>query len=97
MKTAEEQIKAIAELDGYKEYYSGAGFYVREGDPTYHWLPDYLASRDAIIPVIEKQSYFVKERVAKLLGCKNDYCAWISVTPSQLAEALLRAKGLWKD
>lgn len=59
----QDQIKAIAELDGWTPYSPG------DFNPTPRWehklivgkvvqtsnLPDYLQSYDAIIPVIEKQ------------------------------------------
>lgn len=112
----DDQIKAIAELDGWKP--NGLG-----GKDTLHdpkgctcfdgkgcYIPNYLTSRDAIIPVIEKQSFVMKTQVVDFL-CElmleeydgSDYVRQSDVplllcaTPSQLCQALLRATGKWKD
>ena len=99
--TPEAQNIAIAKLDGWRP-----NPYVGLYQPTLRpecninqkfKLPRFLTSYDAIIPLLQKQSMEVREAVCKWLGLKHDYCAWISATPTQLAEALLRATGLWED
>lgn len=102
--TNEQQIKALAELDGwtevtnhrseleYKQY--------RVVDETI-WtslgsqMPDYLNSYDAIIPLIQKQPNDVKEKTQDWLCGKQGLYLFVSVTPAQLCEALLRATGKW--
>lgn len=87
----QDKIKAIAELSGRKEHYSGDGFYVREGEPTYHRLPNYLTSRDAIIPVIEKQPIHIKQAIGEM--CSIYYA--FEVSAKMYCEFLLRATGKW--
>ena len=73
-------------------------------------LPPYLTSRDAIIPVIEKQikdwkefTYVLNEQVMKLKCRPLDMNIaqlaemFIKATPQQLSEALLRATGRWQE
>ena len=65
----------------------------------------YLTSRDAIIPVIEKQPRNIKQSFIAYLWdtLSGDdvpnirYCEAICATPRQLCEALLRANGKWID
>jgi hypothetical protein len=101
--------KAVAELDGWKK---------TEGNTLYKngvWIipdaeqfPKYLTSRDAIIPVIEKQDdttqlkfmYHLRQIVAHDLLCEPkevDTCDLVLSFATQLCEALLRATGKWKD
>lgn len=107
--TTEEKIKALAELDGIKEghwqfyastgveavisgrIWAGYGYSRQDGNPIN--LPRYLTSYDAILPLIQKQGLHVLEPMAKILGCKHDYCAWMHLKPTQLADALLIATG----
>lgn len=121
--TKEQQIKAIAELDGWTEVGShkpfGFSFFCLSGKHNkdnydFHPLKDYLQSRDAIVSVIEKQGIAVMEGV--LMQLWNIFDKTIShgthfygfselrkqtlimfATPAQLAEALLRATGKWKE
>jgi len=111
-----DKIKAVAELDGWKiipppsEAWSDpslkppkktAWFENGWDDPLY--LPAYLTSRDAIVPVIERQDDFAKIQTANYLYqvCRQihddkDVCFMLA-TPAQLCEALLRAAGRWTD
>jgi hypothetical protein len=68
-------------------------------------LPPYLTSRDAIVPVIEKQDYgtqlrFIRE-LAKIVIAdrwherENYAMQLLKATPFQLCEALLRATNKW--
>ncbi len=74
-------------------------------------LPNYLTSRDAIIPVIEKvcmtkpnlryefgiQLSRVKfDAYALQIDYDQAFQLYIEATPLQLCTALLKAKGLWK-
>ena len=94
-----DQVKAIAELDGNwlgEEYPDkNIGGMVR--------YKDYLTSRDAIIPVIDKQGWETKRRIGRQL--REDFrlqdddeipVLILCRTPRQLCEALLRATGKWK-
>ena len=99
-----EQTEALAKLDGWERFEAWESFcgrwYVnteRQSVAMDDYLPAYLTSYDAIIPLLQNQSMDVREAVCKCLGLKHDYCAWISATPTQLAEVLLRATGLWED
>lgn len=77
---------------------------------SFDCLPNYLTSRDAIVPVIEKH----KEKRLHIIGCLSDMLwpkdfpfenlltvehSWmfLTATPRQLCEALLRATRKWKD
>src|ERR1035437_1354954 len=100
------QLKAIAELDGWKEKYGIERFDANDTGlypPNCHLLtnlnqtfklPHYLTSRDAIVPVIQNQTFEIKTRLIKWLDMSrkdhpdrdiNLLCA----APSQLCEALL--------
>lgn len=102
--TPNAQIKAIAELDG-REYHKSTEAEIATGS-YYQYEPNYLHSRDAIIPVIEKQSHRIKTNFVMFLWCSlcikhddawqtDDIIAIYFATPSQLSEALLRATGNW--
>jgi len=56
---------------------------------TQHDLPDYLNSRDAIVPVLEKQPLGIR-----LWFIENTD---IFTTPEELCDALIRETGKWKD
>jgi hypothetical protein len=101
-----DQIKAIAELDG--RYVDGI---TTDGD-CYETIPQrgspdddievfrYLTSRDAIVPVIEKQGWEMIAYIMLELFNKErnpDLRYSCLATPSQLCEALLRATGKWVD
>lgn len=112
--TTPEIIKAVAELDGWNstqylvDSKETVSFEERlENEPGF--VPDYLHSYDAIIPVIEKQ--FCGDESGEA-----EFIHWLSVainsgfiksklisfsllvaTPLQLCEALLRSVGKWKD
>ena len=119
-------IKAIAELDGWTNICNfkngwlekGTGFdkFGRKGmwgqneNGLSKPCKDYLNSRDAIVPVIEKQDEVTRRCCARFVYVlrsldllrpepSDDY-VWQSLllaTPSQLSEALLRATGKWKE
>lgn len=101
--TTEQQIKALAELDGWKsrEHISPIdnktviGLWYLKDTQCVSILPPYLTSYDAIIPVIQKQTNEVKADVWFRLGCVN--WGWLDATPAQLCEALLRATGKWEE
>jgi len=86
----EQQIKALAELDGAERLSMGFRNGRKYSEPT----PDksYLASYDAIIPLIQKQTREV--RVAMTQTFPRGFVSFMT-TPAQLAEALLRATGRW--
>ena len=79
--TREEKIKVLAELDGW----TGA---TEQCIPPY-----YLTSYDAIIPLIQKQP---KEIRLKMFEEKADRVS-IMTTPEQLADALIKAVGKWRE
>lgn len=97
----EAQIRALAELDGYRcldvtpplRYLTASGapaFAYILGSSGWFWTsdtPDYLNSYDAIIPLIQKLKVW-----------KSGTCFDLqAITPAQLCEALLRAHGLWEE
>jgi hypothetical protein len=120
---------AVAELDGWKKDNSAKSCHPKGAvwsDPhnecrTYdceeNEFPNvwkaYLTSRDAIIPVIEKQTITFKDttifitELTKAVGWNDNIqesvihhtWAWylIKATPLQLCTALLKATGKWKD
>ncbi len=95
-----EQIKALAELDGWTELFCEQdrtlwGF--RNGRKYSERTPDanYLTSYDAIIPLIQKQDIDV--RLAVQISTNADTGCFIDATPTQLCEALLLATGMWKE
>jgi len=103
--THQDQIKAIAELDGIKYVAGEYGCTCNvDNDGNAHYpsckigqprtkTKKYLTSRDAIIPVIEKCI------IAGLLGNGNDFIlnTNILMSASQLSEAILKSVGKWKD
>ena len=97
----QDQIKAIAELDGL--IYDSTcnvtgGLMFKHAPQRTRYCPDYLTSRDAIVSVIEKQPPKVLHQMYKHLCDWFDGESpenWIKATPSQLCEALLRATGKW--
>lgn len=116
--TTQEQIKALAELDGYVcidvspplRYLTPTGepaFAYILGDSGWFWTsdtPSYLASYDAIIPLIQKQDIQTRTKMVQQLelGFFDELYWWHASnvfvqTPAQLSEALLRATGKWKD
>ena len=101
-------IKAIAELDGWKPNPIAGGMYPPDLHPAVNInkvfeLSPYLTSRDAIVPVIEKQDLVTKSNWLYILSDmvyhqhKNTYLVSLFVTPSQLCEALLRSTGKWVE
>ena len=87
----EEQIKALAELDG---------IFLDEWRPENrkHFKIPYLTSYDAIIPLIQKQSYGIIANIHDILCTTNDTKYFLrDCSPAQLCEALLRATGKWKE
>lgn len=98
----QDQIKALAELDGWKYHTSGVAI------PPHGqvWsVPNYLESYDAIIPLLQKSLIHIYQwldferefgKVAKGVGIMPLARDALRSTPSQLSEALLRATGKWK-
>ncbi len=105
----EQQIKALAELDGYSHLETSGPWHTWCGaDLTgeAYTIPDYLTSYNAIIPLIQKQPKDVQLDfmvcLLNLLNLEvNDMVScWslmklLQATPAQLCEALLRATGKW--
>lgn len=105
----EKQIKALAELDGWK-YYENPQDNTHCFDGKHRWFntstgccyhkcePSYLTSYDAIIPLIQKQTIDIKIRthnwVLQLMAIDMHR---YDVKPAQLCEALLRATGKWEE
>lgn len=94
------QIKAIAELDGFETLGVGPDYqtHFKNGEEyKTAELPAYHTSRDAVVPVIEKQSRLIQDAVVdelhRIPAGKCPYAEF--ATPSQLCEALLRATGKW--
>lgn len=105
----EEQIEALAELDGWtvihhegktachEEQFTGD----KEGSMSV-FIPNYLTSYNAIIPLIQKQWKSTNTDE----GVRWQFLFWNALmdsecmlfnSPAQLCEALLRALGKWKD
>ena len=106
----QDQIEAIAEFDGWKgiiqDPIDGHRTGYREPDNCYknEHIPDYLHSRDAIVPVIEKQSIPIRQAITWTVKRHfgSEEITWqdweyLTLTPQQLCEALLRSVGKWKD
>lgn len=99
----QEQLNEIAKLDGWEERNEPEGStnptcWYKNGDryPSgKDWRPPYLKSRDAIVPVIEKQPMETWGEIQRLLHIEREFI--YLATPHQLCEALLRATGKWKD
>lgn len=115
--TDTEIIKAVAELDGGTNFRQSTPWECWDEPPRIREVcsrdgkvievPNYLTSRDAIIPVIEKQKNNIKivfsvalSEVTNALDCETlaeEQLRMILATPRQLCEALLRATGKWKE
>jgi hypothetical protein len=109
----EDQIKAIAELDGISLFdarvcecafarHSKGQMEAQDCQNISVQFPHYLTSRDAIVPVIEKQHIGIKKRIVinlsmKLAAHPDRDCNLLLATPAQLCEALLRATGKRKE
>lgn len=100
----EEQIKALAELDGFEDFdllKKQTGDITRflhgakRSENKWTQVANYCTSYDAIIPLIQKQNHVVVMELGKWIqqecGTRYPYDA----TPAQLCEALLRATGKW--
>lgn len=100
----EELLIEVAKLDG-KEYHKPTEEEVKRGS-YYQYEPDYLTSRDAVVPVIEKQFSNDTQR-SDFICTLGDICrsenknwwAWttLTATPRQLCLALLKATGRYKE
>ncbi len=121
----QEIIIEVAKLDGYldvKEYNYNYDYCGEQGEykqlegrhssdlGILKSLPNYLTSRDAIIPVIEKQGMiprvqlvdFVSEELFEHCDGSNqmsqtDMAVMLCATPRQLCIALLKATGKYHD
>lgn len=101
--TSQDQIKALAELDGWTNlcicsvgislvvgWRSGRIYQTSNPNDFNEPVPAYLTSYDAIIPLIQKQEQKIR------LACHyHGDPIVIRGTPAQLSEALLRATGKW--
>lgn len=117
--TPQDQIRALAELDGWRMTYQVAEdnkWPTRKSwitDPCgkaqmIHNIPDYLHSRDALQSVLEKFDfqtwYKLNDILCPMLNVKTEFdnttgivIGVLMATPAQLAEAILRATGKWRD
>jgi hypothetical protein len=106
--TEQDQIKALAELDGWDEtkyswvHPSGSHYSKTANNgrviPDLDILPRYNTSYDAIIPLIQKQSELTKVNTWDWLRYRlTKHVCPFDYTPAQLCEALLRATGKWKE
>jgi hypothetical protein len=98
MKT-QDQIKAIAELDGWENDGMGGSIWHHDDHMRLKLFEElnYLTSRDAICAVIEKQPFAVKEKIETYLKCHGKV-VWLFLKPAdELVEALLRARGKWVE
>lgn len=105
----DEQIKALAELDGYIMELSSPngipvmclyekGKIIRECSMESPRMAAYLTSYDAIIPLIQKQSYGIIANIHDILRTTNDTKYFLrDCSPAQLGKALLKATGKWKE
>ena len=100
----EDQIKALAELDGWKRV--GLDVITPEGRrfEILKWenvLPNYLTSYDAIIPLIQRQDANTKGLIYYHFNTDQSWTQqaidMLDATPSQLSEAILRATGRWVE
>lgn len=93
----DEILIEVAKLDG-KEYHKPTEEEVKRGS-YYQYEPDYLNSRDAIMPVIEKQPTLTQHYILDILAemvymrHKNTCLGVLFATPRQLCLALLKATG----
>lgn len=118
--TDQEIIIEVAKLDGWI-YHPAQDVYQKEfSDRTRHvstplvekHLGSYLTSRDAIIPVIEKQGLGIKytlgwklseelnfdeESLSDVDNLGYRFTDILCATPRQLCIALLKASGNWKE
>jgi hypothetical protein len=92
----EDQIKALAKLDGCD--CADWGMTRCTDDCSSQGKKPYITSYDCIIPLIQKQPVEIKQAIHKLVF---ELIAFKShrfdATPSQLAKAMLRATGKWKE
>jgi hypothetical protein len=101
---SEEQIKALAELDGCSEpwlHMNGLWNYTNSDGKTILVRP-YLTSYDAIIPVIQKQGNEIAKALVLEIVDGSELADYTGLrlfhsSPTELCEALLRATGKWKD
>jgi len=101
------QVKALAELAGWEDFvYSlnnsqglgGTPPNWGDSDMRYHSCEEYLTSYDAIIPLIQKQTQNISNRIYLSILERQEYGMHIfSATPAQLCEALLRSTGKWTE
>lgn len=111
--TKEQKIKILAELDGWKQIQLNhcPGFQIIspdgkcafcDSDPNWYWpihiLPNYFASYDAIIPLIQKQAWHIKNSMSKQAEFESYF--WdksINLKPEQLSDALIKEIGQWEE
>lgn len=120
----ENQIKEIAKIDGWHTRFDeirNVSLYSPNGEPRGYAFDseiiafalvcsDYLTSREAIIPVIQKQLIEIRKQTVCLLsdifyGNKDEHNQWTDMqslaclfaTAEQLAEAFLKAMGKWVE
>lgn len=107
--TPENQRRALAELDGYvdieAEHRRGSvlnpsGWMIGRIEASCCDgkidVPNYLASLDAIIPLIQKQPEHIWNLINDELGELKCCYRWLC-NPSDYCEALLRASGKWVE
>jgi hypothetical protein len=102
--TEQDQIKALAELDGLEitgeQCDPDVGVWLqchKKGQDFTNTkalaVPEYLTSYDAIIPLIQKQEVWIRAKIA----ARHPQGITFMSSPAQLCEALLRATGRWTE
>jgi hypothetical protein len=104
----EEQVRALAELDGFieigekpfgKSELRWMGLHKNAGCPSEWWdLPKYLTSYDAILPVMQKQPSEIQWKALRdIHKTDSSYPKTFSMTPAEICEALLKATNRWTE
>ena len=93
--TPEQKTRLLAELDGWTPTPDGKWTQSEDGitGKKYLGLPDYSTSYDAIIPLVQKQSWNIRNAIDKYI---NEYLILefiTTATPTQLCDAVLVATG----
>lgn len=90
--TPQDKIFSLSELDGLKPKIVEGLLMAGDGAP----IQNYLASYDAIIPLIQKQPQKVRFTMSSILLANLGITRAWQATPTQLCNALLRATGKMK-
>lgn len=94
--TPQEQIKALAELDGWAQNpVTKWWFNAEDTNGGVEDCPNYLTSYDAIIPLVQMQDMRTLNNFSSHLGAAIP--SMLHATPAQLSESLLRATERWVE